>query len=184
MSDAMMKYGPNTDKVVSLLRWIERGELLRFHKILAAGFIPIADFNAAIEISQSEADGLAGWTEIRDQADTLMYEVGLLDTSAWLPYKAAISRLLSEVANRVDATLPMDYRDILDDVIADLHACTRCLAVHGRLDPFHEKLWQAYTCGGWPCGCTGKALEPDEPSLNVENRQFYVFRRGDLQGSI
>jgi len=101
-----------------------------------------------------------------------MYEVGSLDNPAWLPFKAGISGLLSEIANWVDAALPNAYRDILDDVVADLHACVRCLAVNGRLDPFHERLWQAYTCGGWLCGCTGEALDPEQPSFNVENRQL------------
>jgi hypothetical protein len=179
MSNPTMNCGPHTGEVLGLLLWIERGELLRFGKPLSGLFIAVADFDEAKELAQYEADDQAGWIEIRDQADALMYEVGLLDTPAWLPYKAGISGLLFKVANRVDTALPDDYRDIIDDVIADLHACARCLAVHGRLDPFHERLWQAYACGGWPCGCTGEPLDPDEPSLLIDDRLFYVFWRAD-----
>ena len=181
MNNAKMDYGPHTEEVLALLHWIERGELLRFGKPLPPGSIPIANFEQAqaLAADQGETPGTIDWVELREQADAGMNEVGLLDTSAWVAYKDAIKSLLSQVANRVDAALPDDYRDIIDDVIADLHACARCLAVHGRLDPFHERLWQAYSCGGWPCGCAGAPPGPHDTAKG--GWRLYVFWRGNRQ---
>ncbi len=183
MNNTTADYGPHTEAVLDLLQWIESGELLQFKKPLPQGCIPIADFEQSQTLAsdQGETPGIIDWVEIRNQADALMYPVGLLDTPAWATYKGAISGLLSQVANRVDAALPDDYRDIIDDVIADLHACARCLAVHGRLDPFHERLLQAYSCGGWPCGCTGTM--PGLHDTVGDEWHLYVFWRDDQQVS-
>jgi hypothetical protein len=172
------RFGPHTAKVEELLNWIDSGELLRFGKPLSGLFIPVADFKEALAlaIDSQVTPGRVNWTELRENAETALYEIGLMDTPPWLPYKAEIDNLLSLVANRVEAALPESYLAVIDDVIADLNACARCLAVHGRLDPFHELLWQAYACGGWPCGCTGEPAESDD-ELHLEDRKFYVFWR-------
>lgn len=172
------RFGPHTAEVEKLLNWIDSGELLRFGKPLSGPFIPVSDFNEAVALAVDSqvTPGRIDWTELRENAESAVYEAGLLDTPRWLPYKAGIDSLLSLVADRVIAALPKGYPGILDDVIADLDACARCLAVHGRLDPFHERLWQAYACGGWPCGCTGEQPEPDNES-HLDGRQFYVFWR-------
>jgi hypothetical protein len=177
MTDETVDYGPYTTDVNGLLKWINTGQLLRFGRPWSGPFIPIESFDEAVAIAQGDSDEGVSWTEIRDQADASMYEVGLLDTPAWAAYKGAISGLLSQVANRVDAALPDDYRDIIDDVIADLHACARCLAVYGRLDPFHEILWQAYSCGGWPCGCAG--TPPELLDTAGRDWELYIFWRGN-----
>jgi hypothetical protein len=169
------RFGPHTAEVETLLVWIDSRELIRFGKSLSGPYIPVADFDEARAIatdSQTNPDG-TDWTELRENAESALHDAGQLDTPTWLPYKSAIQDdLLNLVADRVDATLPEKYRALLDDVIADLNSCAICLALHGRLNPFHERLWQAYSCGGWPCGCTG---EPPDDELHLDDRQFYVF---------
>jgi hypothetical protein len=148
-------FGPHTAQVKKSLDWIDSGQLLRFGKPLSEAFIVV-----------------------RENADASLHEVGLRDTPTWKPYKADIEGLLAVVADKVVAVLPKDYLVILDDVIADLHACVRCVAVHGAFDPFHERLWEAYSCGAWPCGCTGEDAEPTDARLPGVARQFYAFWRG------
>jgi hypothetical protein len=169
-----MRFGAYTPAVDNLLRWIDGGALLQFGTPLSGPFIPVSDFEEALAIAQGRT-GSVDWTEVRENADASLYEVGLLDTQAWLPYKEGINSLLSQVADRVDAVLPKDYLPILDDVIADLHTCSVCLAIRGSLDPFHERLWRAYACGGWPCGCTGEKPKPPDYDLDLGARKFYVL---------
>lgn len=170
-----MRFGPHTPLVNELLRWIDQGELLRFGTPPSGSFIIVSDFDEALTIAQGGGSNSVDWTSLRENADASLYEVGLLDTDAWLPYKAGIKSLLSLVADKVTAVLPENYLAIIDDVIADLHACALCLAVHGRLDPFHGTLWKAYTSGGWPCGCTGDDSEPASHDQSMEDRQLDVF---------
>lgn len=172
------RLGPHTATVDALLKWIDSGELLRFGKPLSGPFIPISDFKQALELAQGWVASVADWTEIRDNADASLYEIGLLDTPAWLPYKKGIKELLSLIGDKVVSALPSDYSEIIDDVIGDLHTCVLCLAVHGRLDTFHDRLWAAYSCGGWPCGCTGKTPKPFDSELVLQGTSFYVFWQG------
>lgn len=168
-------FGPHTVEVEMMLNWIDSMELVRFGKSLPGSFIPVDDFNDALALAtESQADpDRTDWTELRENAESALHETGLLDTPTWLPHKTAIQDdLLNLVADKVDAALPEKYRAILDDVIADLNACAICLALYGSLNPFHERLWQAYACGGWPCGCTG---DPPDDYLHLDDRRFYVF---------
>src|SRR5262245_425880 len=175
-----LRFGPHTVKVENLLNWIGSGELLRFGKPLSGPFIPISDLNEALAlaIDSQVTPGRVNWVELRENAESDLYEVGLLDTPPWLPFKKSIKNLLSLVADNIVAVLPTDCPGVLDDVIADLHACALCLAVHGKLNPFHARLWEAYTCGGWPCGCTGEEPEPPDYELDLDDRKFYVLWRG------
>jgi hypothetical protein len=170
------RFGPHTARVEDLLTWIDSGELLRFGKPLSGPFIPIFDFSEALAIAQGRKGGI-DWTELRENCDTSLYEVGHLDTPFWLPYKKGIKSLLPLVADKVVAVFPKGFPGILDDVIGDLHSCALSFAVHGKLNPFHERLWTAYTCGGWPCGCTGEEPEPTDHELDLDDRKFYVLWR-------
>jgi hypothetical protein len=172
-----MRFGPHTTLVNDLLRWIGRGELLRFGTLPPEYFIAVSELDEALSIAEGRGSGKVDWTSLRENADASLYEVGLLDTDAWLSYKAGIKSLLSLVADKVTAVLPEDYFAVIDDVIADLHACALCLAIHGRLDQFHDRLWAAYACGGWPCGCTGEEPMPPDYELELEDRKFYIFWR-------
>jgi hypothetical protein len=172
-----LRFGPNTPKVNELLNWLDRRELLCFGKPLSGPFILVPDFDEAKAIAQGSDGNSVDWAGARENAEASLYNVGLLDTPSWLPYKPGIEELLFLVGDKVAAILPEAWPGILDDVIGDLHACALCLAVHGRLDPFHERLWNAYACGGWPCGCTGKEPEAPDYELNLEGRAFYVFWR-------
>ncbi len=178
MGTRIARIGPHTATVDGLLKWIDCGELLRFGKPLSGPFIHISDFKQALELAQGMVATIADWTEIRENADASLYEVGLLDKSAWLPYKKGIKELLPLIGDKFVSALPSDYSEIIDDVIGDLHACALCLAVHGRLDKFHDRLWAAYSCGGWPCGCTGNAPEPFDSELVLKGTSFYVFWLG------
>ncbi len=169
------RYGPHSARVEALLKWIDSGELLRFGKPLSGPFIPVADFEEARRLARRAA-GRLDWTEFRENAETDLHIGRVLDTPPWSLHKAGIEGLVDLIGDAVAAALPEGYPGILDDVIADLHACARCLAVHGRLDPFHDRLWAAYACGGWPCGCTGEEPEPPD-ELELEGREFYVFWR-------
>jgi hypothetical protein len=174
VDDEDTRFGPHTTEVDNLLNWIVGGELLRFGKPLAGPFIPIFDFSEALTLAR-RVPGRIDWTELRENAESALYEVGLLDTPPWLLYKAEIDNLVSLIADRVAAVLPGNYPGILDDVAADLYSCALCLAVHGKFDSFHERLWGAYACGGWPCGCTGEEPKPPDYELELNTRQFYVF---------
>lgn len=164
-------FGPHSARVEALLDWIHGGELLRFGTPPAGPFVPVADFAEA-----RRAPGRSDWTELRENAETALHIGRSLNTPAWSAFKANIDGLLDMIADAVAVALPEEYSDILDDVIADLNACARCLAVYGRLDPFHDRLWMAYSCGGWPCGCSGEASElPGEPE--PVGRRFHVYWR-------
>jgi len=168
------RFGPHTVRVEELLGWIDRGELLRFGKPLFGPFIPVPNLIEALALMQRKPDQI-DWTELRENAESALYEVGTLDTPEWLPWKSGIEELLSVVAEKVEAGLAENYLDIIDDVIADLHACSLCLAVQGKFDPFHERLWKAYDLGGWPCGCSGEVPDSDDDELELEDRKFYIL---------
>lgn len=170
-----MRFGPHTALVEDHLAWIDRGELLCFGTPPSGPFLLVPSFEEALAIAQEGIPDGVDWTNLRENADALLYEVGLLDTPAWFPHKAGIDSLFSEVGNRVVAMLPEQYEDILDDAIADLHTCLLCVAVHGHLDPFHERLWGGYAFGGWPCGCTGQGPELADYEQALEGNQFYLF---------
>lgn len=168
-------FGPNSTLVLELLNWIDRGALLRFGGPLSGPFVPVFDFDTAKSIAHGLRPGGVDWTAIRDNADAMLYEIGLLDSSDWAANKVDIEELLSVVADKVVVAMPAGFPGILDDVIADLHVCARSLAVKGTLDPFHQRLWNAYLCGGWPCGCTGEDLRTPDHQLVLEGRSFYVY---------
>jgi hypothetical protein len=176
------RFGPHTRLVCELLDWIDREEILRFGIAPFGPFILVSDFDEALTIAQGGySDGRADWTSLRENADASLYEIGILETDSWLPYKAGIKSLLLLIADKVTAVLPDAYLDIIDDVIADLHTCAICLAIHGNLNSFHGILWKAYTSGGWPCGCTGDDSEPSTHDLNMDDRQLYLFWKEQLE---
>jgi UDP-N-acetylglucosamine 2-epimerase len=152
-----MEYGPHTDAVNDILDWIDSRNLLRFGETPDHSFVVVHSFEDAIQMARSQSGSRINWTELRDNADAMMYSVGLLDEPEWEPYKDKIEDLLLVVDKKVNIVLPTHYRRIIDDVVADLHACARCLAVNGQLDSFHLSLWKAYLTGGWPCGASGQS---------------------------
>jgi hypothetical protein len=159
-------YGPNSAAVHDLLEWIASTNLLRPHGSPppASRYTIIADFAEALSNARNYCRGRIGWTETRDNADAELFPAGLLDEPDWLPYKKPIEDLLFLIGDKVHPALPDKYRKIIDDVIADLKACATCVAVNGRLDPFHALLWHGYLCGGWPCGLSC----PDRQDANSE----------------
>ena len=169
----MGRFGPHTAVVDELLNWISTGNLLRFRSTPPSDlFLRISTLDEALVTARGRQAGHADWTAIRENADAMLHDVGLLESDDWLPYKVEIENLLFEVGRRVEAVLPDLYWPILDDVVADLHACALCLVVHGKLDEFHKIISEAYHSGGWPCG----AVKTDQlpPFLNLINKQSLV----------
>lgn len=176
MGDA--QYGPHTRSIQTLLDWIDSGELLRFGGSLSRRFIPVHSYEKALDIAQNPRPGHIDWTETRENAEGTFYDDDAPDISPTPSELAQLDSILDEVAVRVERHLPEAYDDVIDDVIADLNACLNCVAIRGRLDTFHGLLWEAYTCGGWPCGMTGEGSSPEDYESDLDGRQMYVFWNG------
>jgi hypothetical protein len=182
VSSGNMRYGPHTQQVDQLLGWFDRGELLQFRQPLRGPFLAVPSLAEAWVIAQNRQPGQIDWTEIREREEASLDESGWLNSPQWSRYKDEIEGLLIVVSEKVEAQLSPEYRVIIDDVIADLRDCAVCLALHGRLDSFHGRLWEGYALGGWPCGCTGKEPEPPDYELSLDNRLFYLLWKPNMTG--
>lgn len=53
----------------------------------------------------------------------------------------------------------LQYIDIFEEIIGDLHMCALNRLVNGKVDNFYERIFEVYKLGGWPCGWEGEYPE-------------------------
>jgi len=151
-----MSYGPNSHLVEEVAEFVRSGRLLAGHRPLREDVWRISDFDEAKELAWEATFGQREltWTDIREhQMRPVVAATYYLE---W--YRQAddcMGALLETFFAQVKRRIPVIYRDLIDDVVADLYNIAKARAVLNEPRPFLESLFVIYCAGAWPCGWRG-----------------------------
>ncbi len=151
-----MSYGPHTDMVEDVARYVREGNLLGGGGSVPGSVLTTESIDEAKRLAWQETAGPdeLTWTDIRQQQ--LRRVRGATYGLDW--YRGvddALVALMEEFTAQVRRRLPGAYADLLDDVVGDLFSATKARAVLGSRHEFFELLLAIYHAGAWPCGWRG-----------------------------
>jgi hypothetical protein len=138
-------------------------------------FVAVHALADAIKRARSPEPGEFDWEDDRLAVwGGPVPDTPFLDPRVQKSFKKNFAALNASIDRLICDTLPPEYRSIYDDVYSDLVAIAQQFAYFARLDQLSALVWEAYTQGGWPCGCTGPGLGPDD-ELDLSGRKIYVY---------
>jgi len=155
-------YGNYSALVEEVLEFAEKGSLLLSSSLGEEmhNCIVIHDLDLAKKFawSQTPASSSFSWVELRERemGKVLKARYTLPDFNA---IDAALGGLIDSLGTILSKRLRGDYRELIDDVLGDLHNCAYQRAVFGYKDSLFEAVFSIYKLGGWPCGWQGEFPE-------------------------
>ncbi len=155
-----MSYGPHASLVQEVIDLVESGKVLRDQSPISdEGVQVITDLQEATQHAwEEELEGEMTWADLREREKGNVYAVRYR-LQGFESIDDELSKLLDILSAAIQRHLPLEYTDLMDDAVADLHACAFSRAVSGASNPFFERLFAVYRAGGWPCGWSGRYPE-------------------------
>ena len=154
-----MKFGPNSEAVEEVLAFARTGPLLSGDRGAATGvqdILRVDDIEAARTLAWEAVYGAdeLNWNDIRSRQ--MRPVVAATYRLRWYEEaRPAFDGLLKDLTRVIEQRLGPGYRDLVDDVVADLYNIAKARAVLAGPSAFLERLWLIYGVGAWPCGWDG-----------------------------
>jgi hypothetical protein len=122
----------------------------------ASGVRTITDFEQAKHLCWDEVfgDEEYTWTDLRERQMSKVHGIGY-QIGGYRDERGELDSFLGIILNSFDDRVDEKYRDIFDDVTADLCNCLESRAIQGNAPGFFEILFEVYRQGLWPCGWEG-----------------------------
>lgn len=155
-----MSYGVHDSLVQEVIDLAESGKILGEQTPVSDEAVQvITDLEEATRHAwEEEIGGEMTWADLREREKGNVY-AARYRLEGFDSVDDKLSKLLDSFSTTIGGNLPKEYADLIDDVVADLHACAFSRAVSGANSPFFERLFAVYRAGGWPCGWSGRYPE-------------------------
>ncbi|MDG5471417.1 cytoplasmic protein [Jeotgalibacillus sp. ET6] len=151
-----MKFGENTQLVEEVMDFIRNHKMFNKYNFPVNNVEVMNDFSKAQTLAWSrdsnEVDAVWEYVKLQE-AERIVEKVYDLDL---VTQQDDLVDFFNDRVNYSDDFLPFDYIDINEEVEGDLTMCALNRLVNGKTENFHEKLFQVYKQGAWPCGWKGK----------------------------
>lgn len=144
-----------TEVVQEVVEFFTTGPVLAPHIAsagLGSGYIPLKSLGEAQQIAYHREPY---WSDLRERQMAPLHglyhregrpHVGAEFDEAMLPHETKILR-------RFRRTI---YEELSDDIVGDFRGIALSRALRAKEGKFHERLFDAYLQGGWPCGWEGR----------------------------
>jgi len=155
--DKQMKIGENSDLVIEILDFIANEQLLKPSGRVTLNNIAIMDLDVAKKFAWDETYGEEEftWADLRSEKMSEVWSVIYNNYDKYSEIDNKLSSLLDQINSLVSNQLEQQSKELLDDIVSDMHGCLLSRAVQGRNNNFFENIFSAYLKGGWPCGWKG-----------------------------
>jgi hypothetical protein len=151
-----MSYGPHTDMVEEIARYVREGNLLGGGGSIPESAVATESFEEAQRLAWQDTFGPDEftWTDIRQQ-QLRSVRSATYKLEWYRQVDDAFVGLMEVFTAQVRRRLPDRYSDLLDDVVADLYNVAKARAVLSTRHDFFELVFAVYLAGAWPCGWRG-----------------------------
>lgn len=114
------------------------------------GIKTIGHFEEAISLALDEQT----WTDIREEEMSLVRKE-LYNIPNYRDFKNQLNDIDERLNSYLEDNVLDEFSDAFNEIFSDFLNIAINRAVNGNKNNFHEKLFEIYKAGGWPCGWEG-----------------------------
>ncbi|EIT84460.1 hypothetical protein A374_15082 [Fictibacillus macauensis ZFHKF-1] len=150
-----MKFGKNTQLVEEVISFITNLQFFNNENLLNRDVVMVNQYERAQELALSQdLDEVENvWEDIKSSEGGEI--IGQLYEHDLNSMERPIREIIQSSENHPDDFV-VQYIDIFEEIIGDLHMCALNRLVNGKVNNFYERIFEVYKLGGWPCGWEGE----------------------------